>query len=144
MSRYASDTAEKLWAAKRQAPVITDYIPPTGPEESSRFNAAGPEYGMPMPPMRESRMARDGRLWDGEFGYDYGNDLPEFYSANGFYKQPSMWERLGGDKLNLLFASGMDLMNGFGGNDEAQRRQDEMYQEMLRGQQAALKNGTRW
>lgn len=127
MSRYASDTAEKLWAAKRNAKVINDYIPPTGPEESPRpkiFNAVRPREIATIRPQ-----------WDGEFGYDYGYDLPEFYSANRFYKQPSMWERLGGDKLNLLFTSGMDLVNGFGGSNEEQRRQDEMYRQMLRAKQ---------
>lgn len=125
MSRYASDTAEKLWAAKRQAPVITDYIPPQEPYAQYRMEPM--EY-RPRPFMDE--------YWQ----YSMGNTDDDNAAS-----------KFGGNKLDLLFASGMDLLNGFGGNNvglgllngfggnntdmEAQRRHDEMYRQMMRAQQ---------
>lgn len=109
MSRYASDTAEKLWAAKRQAPVITDYIPQQ--ESYAQYRMEPMEY-RPRPFMDE--------YWQ----YSMGNTDDDNAAS-----------KFGGNKLDLLFASGMDLLRGFGGSDEEQRRQDEMYRQMMRAQQ---------
>lgn len=112
MSRYASDTAEKLWAAKRQAPVITDYIPPQEPYAQYRMEPM--EY-RPRPFMDE--------YWQ----YSMANTDDDNAAS-----------KFGRNKLDLLFTSGLDLLNEFGRNNadiEAQRRQDEMYRQMMRAQQ---------